>query len=100
MIFTKRLQEDASRLYAAFDFDMSTQINIFVDLLLFKKHLKTKIEDILHKHDFETVFRQSDRSNVVTNLWKRKRRNGRATYAEKNEGENEFCTMCLTRNNP
>ena len=53
-----------------FDFDMSTQINIFVDLLLFKKHIKTQIEHVLLKHGFETVFRQSDRSNLVTNLWK------------------------------
>ena len=80
-----------------FNFDMSTQVNIFVDLLLFKKHLKTKIEDILLTYGFENVFRQTDRSNLVTNLWKKAKKWSCHVCRETNEGENEFCTMCLTR---
>ena len=80
-----------------FNFDMSTQVNIFVDLLLFRKHLKCKIEDILLTYGFENVFRQTDRSNLVTNLWKKAKKWSCHVCRETNEGENEFCTMCLTR---
>ena len=70
-----------------FNFDMSTQVNIFVDLLLFRKHLKTKIEDILLTYGFENVFRQTDRSNLVTNLWKKAKKWSCHVCRETNEGE-------------
>ena len=54
-----------------FEHDIGSQINVFVDLTLFKKQLKQQIEDIFHRYNYQQVFKQTDRSDIVTSLWKK-----------------------------
>ena len=54
-----------------FKYDINSQISVFVDLTLFKKNLKQQIEDIFQEQNFKQVFKQTDRSAIVNNLWKK-----------------------------
>jgi hypothetical protein len=54
-----------------FEHDIRSQINVFVDLTLFKKQLKQQIEDIFYRFNYQQVFKQTDRSDIVTSLWKK-----------------------------